>query len=144
MNNKKYYPYIIALLVITTFACRGAAPDEPTLEPALVQKTATELPTTIQPTATEVPPTAEPAILIKLSKSSMVNPIALEVVQGKYKLVNGTELWTGSSISVAEDWMTFPPGLAIDVGEGGVTLMGKQYPDGTKLIVDEQGNLIER
>jgi TolB protein len=99
--------------------------------------------TPIPPTATKVPPTMEPLIIIRLSKSSMSNPIQLEVIKGKYKLVSGTELWEGSSISVREDWMTFPAGLTIQVGEGGVSLKGKRYSSGTMLVVDGQGNLVE-
>jgi hypothetical protein len=50
----------------------------------------------------------------------------------------------GSTLNVKEEWLSFPPGLAIDVGDGGVILKGKSYPDGTKLLVDPAGNLVER
>jgi len=116
-------------------------PSPPTTVSTLVPPTKTATP--ILPTATKVPPTMEPSIIIRLSKSSMSNPIQLEVIKGKYKLVSGTELWEGSSISVREDWMTFPAGLAIQVGEGGVSLKGKRYSSGTMLVVDGQGNLVE-
>jgi hypothetical protein len=99
--------------------------------------------TPIPPTTTKIPPTVGPLVIIRLSKSSMSNPIQLEVIKGKYKLVSATELWEDSSISVQEDWMTFPAGLAIQVGEGGVSLKGKRYSSGTMLVVDGQGNLVE-
>jgi hypothetical protein len=134
---------VISCKFLTSIPILAYTPDA-TATVTLVQEHATSVtPTPVLPTATKVPPTMEPSIIIRLSKSSMTNPIQLEVIKGKYKLVSGTELWEGSSISVQEDWMTFPPGLAINVGEGGVSLKGKKYPSGTMLFVDEQGNLVK-
>jgi len=65
--------------------------------------------------------------------------IELNVLAGKYKLKSGTELWTGSKMFVYEDWMTFPTGLMINVGKGGVTFRGKSYPEGTTLTVRKDG-----
>jgi hypothetical protein len=43
-----------------------------------------------------------------------------------------------------ESWMTFLIGLAIDVEDGNITLKRRTYPSGTKLLVNAQGNLIQR
>lgn len=141
----------ISILGISVISCKflssipipANSPDA-TITPTLVQQHVISVtPTQILPTVTKAPPTMEPSIIILLSKSSMSNPIQLDVIKGKYKLVSGTELWEGSSISVQEDWMTFPAGLEIQVGDGGVTLKGKKYPSGSILFVNEQENLVE-
>jgi hypothetical protein len=135
--------YIISCKFLTSIPILANTPDAMATV-TLVQEHATSVtPTPVLPTVTKVPPTMEPSIIIRLSESSMTNPIQLEVIKGKYKLVSGTELWEGSSISVREDWMTFPLGLAINVGEGGVSLKGKKYLSGTMLFIDGQGNLVE-
>ena len=68
--------------------------------------------------------------------------IELKVLAGKYKLKSGAELWTGSQVFVYEDQMTFPTGLLINVGKGGVTLRGKSYPEGTTLTVGKDGTFL--
>jgi hypothetical protein len=68
----------------------------------------------------------------------------LEVVKGDYQLTSGATLRAGSAVGVSEDWLTFPRGLGIDVTGGEITLKGTTYPAGTKLIVDKQGNLVNR
>ena len=74
------------------------------------------------------------SLVIRLSQveepweSDPENPMQLEVLEGKYPITSGAELWAGSSIRVSEDWMTFPVGLVID------------YAEGTRLRVDTEGN----
>lgn len=88
-------------------------------------------------------PTSEPSVLIELREADDPGtPLQLDVVHGDYSLVNGLTLRAGSSLSVHEDWMTFPAGLAIDVGPGGISLLGEDYPEGKRLVVDEAGNLV--
>jgi hypothetical protein len=87
------------------------------------------------------------SVVIRLSQveeaweSDPEDPMQLEVLEGKYRITSGTELWTGSSIRVSEDWMTFPAGLVIEIGTGGVTLKESDYVEGTRLRVDTEGNL---
>jgi len=70
--------------------------------------------------------------------------IGLNVISGKYKLRSGMQARAGSEIFVLEEWMTFEPGLLIDVGKGGVTLKSKFYPNGTELLVNEEKIIIQR
>ena len=70
--------------------------------------------------------------------------IGLNVIAGKYKLINGTTLKAGSEMFVLEKWMTFQTGLLIDVGKGGITLKGKFYGDGTKLSINDSGKIVRR
>ena len=117
-----------------------ATPEPPTVTPTPVPPTAT--PTPVPPTATPWPIT----ILIKLSESQWGNPgkpLRLQVIEGKYPLVSSAKLRAGSDIDVSEYWLTFPKGLAIDIGAGKVVLKGKAYSEGTRLRVDEHGDLSE-
>jgi hypothetical protein len=87
---------------------------------------------------------SEPDIVIELSRyDDPDTPLHLKVITGDYSLVNGATLKTGSSVRVREEWMTFPQGLAIDVGADGITLQGENYAEGARLLVDESGNLVE-
>ena len=70
--------------------------------------------------------------------------IGLNVMTGKYKLINGTTLKAGSEMFVLEKWMTFQTGLKIDIGKGGITLKDKFYSDGTKLSVNTSGKIVQR
>jgi hypothetical protein len=67
--------------------------------------------------------------------------IEVKVLAGAYKLTTGATAQAGSQIYVLEDALTFPMGLMIDVGRGGVTLGGISYPEGTRLFVYESGAL---
>jgi len=67
--------------------------------------------------------------------------IELKVLAGAYKLATGATAQAGSQLYVFEDTLTFPVGLMIEVGKGGVTLGGVSYPEGTKLFVYESGIL---
>lgn len=89
-------------------------------------------------------PAQEPAILIKLSPGKFGYTMWIDVISGDYKLISGATLRAGSSAGIEESWMTFPTGLSIDVEGGNITLMGTTYPSGTKLFVNDQGDLIQR
>jgi len=65
----------------------------------------------------------------------------LKVLAGGYQLTTGMTAQAGSQMYVFEDVLTFPMGLTIDVGEGGITLGGISYPEGTRLFVEESGTL---
>jgi hypothetical protein len=120
------------------------APDTPV--PTSAPPTATLTPVPPAATLTPVPPTtaAAPSVMITLGPGKFGNPLWLEVVKGEYQLVSGATLRAGSAVGVAEDWLTFPRGLAIDVAGGEITLKGTTYPAGTRLIVNKQGNLVNR
>ena len=119
-------------------------PVLPTSTFTLVPPTATFTSVPSTPTDTPIPPTEEPPVLIRLGPGKYGSAIWLEVVTGQYQLASGATLLVGSAIGVDESWMTFPPGLTIDVEGGDITLKGTTYPSGTKLIVDAQGNLVPR
>jgi CRISPR/Cas system-associated protein endoribonuclease Cas2 len=83
---------------------------------------------------------AQSPLSIRLSTHAPAKgKIELNVLSGDYKLKSGTELWIGSKLFVYEDQMTFPTGLLINVGKGGVTLRGKSYPEGATLTVGKDG-----
>jgi hypothetical protein len=134
---------VVVLLAILAAACSSAA--------AVPTATATPVP----PTDTAVPPTAtftpapptntpEPAIIIKLSPGKFGDPMWLDVIKGAYQIVGGTTLSKGSSIGVSEDWLMFPVGMVIQIGEKDITLKGVSYPAGTEWIVDASGNLVQK
>jgi hypothetical protein len=127
-----------------TPAATQPAADTPVPTPVPPTATSTPVPPTAAPTS--VPPTAAqaPSVIITLGPGKFGNPLWLEVVKGEYQLVSGATLRAGSAISVQEDWLTFPRGLGIDVTGGEITLRGATYPAGTKLIVNNQGNLVNR
>lgn len=94
--------------------------------------------------ASAVAPVSEPTLVITLSTiDDPATPLELTVASGDYQLVNGATLREGSVVRVVEDWLTFPPGLAIDVGAGGVTLDGIRYEEGARLLTDADGALSE-
>lgn len=143
MNYKKLLWSILALILIVLLlsGCSGT-PIQSTVTPVPPTVTFTSIPPTH--TVTQVPPTKAPSLFIRLGPGKYKEPIWLEVIEGGYKLISGTTLRPGSAIGVYEEWMTFPPGLTIDVEGGKITLKGTTYPQGTKLLVDSQGNLIQR
>ncbi len=162
MSKQENLLHVVGILSIVLFlaGCSGMS-VEPTLTPSLTSipsstpkpPTSTSLPPTHTqppPTPTSIPPTLTitpteaPAVIIQLEPGKFGHPLWLVVIAGNYKLINGTTLWAGSSIGVTEEWLTFPPGLAIDIEGGDIVLKGKPYTQGTKLIVDEHGNLIAR
>jgi len=140
-------PLAATLTPVPPTATFTPIPPTATLTPVPPTATFTPLPPTA--TSTPLPPTATPwpiTILVELSKAQWNDPekpLRLQVIEGKYPLVSGAELWAGSDLDVSEDWLTFPEGLAIDIGADGVVLKGKTYSEGTRLRVDEHGDLIE-
>ncbi len=96
------------------------------------------------PSATSIPPTPEPAALIRLGPGKFGKAISLEVLKGRYQISSGDTLLAGSAVAVNEDWLTFPPNLAIDIEGASITLKGVDYPSGSKLITDSSGNLVPR
>ena len=68
--------------------------------------------------------------------------ITIEVLEGEYQLKYGTTLWAGSNIWEEEQYLVFPVGLAIEVGPAGLTLKGKNYPEGTLLYVEKEDQLM--
>jgi hypothetical protein len=139
MNTKQRT--LTILILVTSLVMSGCGQGQlfgPTITP-----TATYTPIPPTSTVTPVPPTRAPSVVIRLGPGRYGQPLWLEVVEGDY-MVTGATLWAGSAIDVAEDWLTFPPGLAIDVEGGDIVLKGTTYSQGTRLIVDAQGNLIPR
>jgi hypothetical protein len=65
----------------------------------------------------------------------------LKVSKGGYQLQSGATLQAGSQVYVTEDVLKYPAGLMIDVGDGGITLGGNSYRQGSKLYVFEEGKL---
>ncbi len=131
----------VFLIIMLSGCAPASTPVPPTATYTPVPPTATY--TSIPPTST-VTPIPAPSLIIRLGPGKFGKPLWLEVIEGDYKLVNGATLLTGSAIGVAEDWMTFPSRLGIDVEGGDIVLKGTTYSQGTKLIVDTQGNLIPR
>lgn len=94
--------------------------------------------------AASVSPTKTPSVLVRLGPGKYGKPLWLEVVKGEYKLTSGATFLAGSALGVSKDWMTFPSGLAIDVKGGDITLKGTTYSHGTKLLVNDKGELTPR
>jgi hypothetical protein len=146
----KIQPRIITLLLaaLALIACGLFSASNPAPEPIQPRDTPEATLTPAEPTVTPttVPPTAtyESSVIITLGPGRFGKPLWLEVVKGSYQITSGATLKTGSAMDVHEDWLTFPHGLAINVEYGDITLKGKTHTQGTKLIVDSQGNLVER
>lgn len=144
-NSKAIYFFFIILLAmsfsISSCSSNNAPESNSTREtPIPVTPGVTSIPPTS--TITPIPPTAVPTTIIRLSQitnGSNSNPLLLEVIKGKYKITSGTTLTSGSVINANEEMLTFPSGLVIEIGKGGVTLNGINYPEGTKFIIDANG-----
>jgi len=139
MNIRTLRVLAIACLLLT--GCGGNVAAQPTVTNTPLPATDTATP--IPPTATLALPTAtpEPAIIIVLSQGTHGTPLNLQVKKGDYKIVSGATLREGSNIGVAEDWLTFPSGLVIEIGTGGATLQGTTYEEGDILVVNEAGGI---
>ncbi|MCK5054425.1 MAG: hypothetical protein KAR65_09105 [Anaerolineales bacterium] len=146
MKQKTWIPRTagLMLLLLLLTAC-GAAQSSPTPTPVPPIATNTSVPPTAVPTP--VPPTNTPqAPVMSISLSTQVpewaaGKMELKVLTGAYQLTVGTTAGAGSVIYVYEDALKFPEGLMIEVGNGGVTLKGVSYPEGTRLFVYESGVL---
>ena len=144
---KKRRIILSGVFIFAIFACKtitGEDANISTAEPGTeaAPPAATEAP--LPPADTPLPPTTEPIAIIRLGPGLFGRPLHLEVLMGNYVISSGATLWTGSSMDVNEDWLTFPPGLEIEIGDGGITLNGQDYSVGTILFVDAGGNLVER
>ncbi len=137
---------LIAVMFVL-LACGIFSQTTPTVVPAtapLPSETAivtVELPASTA-TATSIPATQEPAVVIRLGPGKFEQPIWLEVLSGRYQLAGGDILLTGSAIGVYTEWLTFPTGMEIEIGDGGLVLMGVSYDAGTRLVVDEAGDIV--
>jgi len=146
MNHNMLLPRMVGLMLLLLLisAC-GAAQPSPTLTPVPPIATIPPVPPTAAPTP--VPPTNTPQTpTMSISLSTQVPEWAagkteLKVLAGAYQLTVGTTARAGSLMYVFEDALTFPVGLMIEVGMGGVTLKGVSYPEGTRLFVYESGIL---
>ncbi len=136
----------LTLIVLLLTGCGGTL-AEPTATLTPIPPTATSTPVPPTATPTLVPPTntpQPPKVSIMLSAHVpewAAGKMELKVLVGAYRLTTGLTATAGSQIYVYEDVLTFPMGLMIDVGEGGVTLGGKFYPEGTRLFVYDAGTL---
>lgn len=132
---KRSIPFLvvtIALLASVT-ACAPGSSSGTTAGPAK------QVPPITTPTPTVAP--AEPTVVISISGPRYGSPLFVEVLKGDYKLSSGTTAREGSTMGLSVKDLTFPTGLEIDV-QHDVTLRGKTYSKGTKLIVDAQGDLV--
>jgi hypothetical protein len=133
---KKLGLLLVMMTVLGALVTGCAKPSAPTAS--------TAPPTQPSATASPTPPIQEPSVSIKLGPGKNGSSFSLDVVAGDYKLTSGATLRAGSAIGADETWLTFPPGLGIDVVGGQITLKGKTYPEGTTLLVDTQGELVPR
>jgi len=138
--NSKFYALFLILGLLFLVSCG--------LSGQVMQNDSAQVETeeeTLSPTSTKEPTAApEPSVIISLGPGKFGGALYLQVVKGDYQLSTGATLWEGSAVDVEEDWLTFWEGLAIDVVDGEIELKGTTYNEGTKLIVDNQGQLIER
>ncbi len=133
---------LISILLFSVFACQGPIPAEEPLEKV---DTPTQTPAEIEPTkpSNTATPTLLPVTIRVLMDDNPKNgEINIEVLEGDYQLANGTTLWSGSKIWAEEQYLTFPVGLAIEVGPAGLTLKGVKYPGGTTLFFDRENHLM--
>jgi hypothetical protein len=144
MRFKNVFSGLVLVVLLAILAACSPATAVPTPTASPVPPTNTPLPPTA--TFTPAPPTntPEPAIIIKLSPGKWGQPMMLDVIKGAYQIVGGTTLSVGSSIGVSEDWLKFPVGMVIQIGEKDITLKGVSYPAGTEWIVDASGNLVQK
>lgn len=133
---------VIACLATTVSGC--GASDE---TKAIATNTSTSAAAST-PIETAVPtsppqPSVNYATHIRLSSPGKFGgQMFLEVLIGRYQLARGGDIaLAGSSMDVSEDMLTFPSGVLVEIGTGGVTLGGKTYSDGTKLAADSSGGL---
>ena len=91
------------------------------------------------------PPTTSPTELrLSLLELKTGKQLFVEVLKGQVTLSNGTVLLEGSSVPTPEASITFEPEMLLVVGDGGVTLRGKKYAAGTRLVVGKDGAILTR
>lgn len=133
---------LISVLLVFVFACQGLTPAEETPEKV---NTPTQTPAIIvatQPANTVAPTPLPVTIRVLMDDNPKNGEINIEVLEGDYQLANGTTLWSGSTMWVEEQYLTFPVGLAIEVGPTGLTLKGVKYSGGTTLFVEREDHLM--
>jgi hypothetical protein len=132
-----------AMFVLLACSVFSSVAPTASVTPTEVVTSTVELPaSTATAIATSIPAVQEPTIVIRLGPGKYAQPIWLEVLTGEYKLTNGVTLLAGSAIGVYTESLTFPSGMAIEIGDGGLELMGVSYDAGTQLVVDSSGNLV--
>ena len=134
---------VVVLLVVPLVFIVGCG-GKKTTETTTLPETTTPSETTTSPettTPSAPTPTANQAV-ISLSAGRSGSPLHIDVTQGNYQITSGATLRQGSSIDVYEEWLTFPPGLVINIGSDGIVLKGNTYSQGTRLYVDQSGNLV--
>lgn len=132
----------ITMLLVFILACQVLNPNEELLE---IEVSATQTTTKVEPIepASTVPPTPlQITIRVRMDDNQKNGEINIEVLEGDYQLVYGTTFRAGSSFWEEEQYLVFPVGLAIEVGPNGLTLKGKNYPEGTLLYVDKEDHLM--
>jgi len=97
------------------------------------------VPPTTTSTPTEAP--AKPTVVIRVSGPRFGKPLFVEVLKGDYQLSSHDIAREGSAMGLSVKDLTFPAGLEIDVQQK-VTLRGKTYSKGTRLMVDSRGDLV--
>jgi hypothetical protein len=153
--KKRASHYFSMLLLVISLSLSGcilkSAPQSGSMTETPVSMTSTFTPIPPTSTVTSLPPTVTPTTLpstvIRLSQvtnGSTAKPLLLEVVKGDYKITSGTTLTSGSMINANEKSLTFPPGLVIEIGKGGVTLLGVDCSEGTTYIVNANGTLVNQ
>lgn len=148
-NKAIYFFYMLLLVISYSLSSCGlmnvSRSNLMTETPIPLTPTVTSIPPTS--TVTPIPPTAMPAIIIRLSQitnGSNGNPLLLEVIKGNYKITSGTTLTSGSLINTNEKLLTFPSGLVIEIGKGGVSLLGVDCSEGTTYIVNTNGTIVNQ
>ena len=148
-NKEIYFLFLMALLIcffISSCSSNSAPESNSTAETSIpLTPTVTPIPPTS--TVTPIPPTAIPTTIIRLSQitnGANGKPLLLEVIKGNYKITSGTTLTSGSMINANEKTLTFPVGLVIEIGKGGVTLMGVSCSEGTTYIVNANGTIVNQ
>ena len=132
----------ISSLLIFIFACQSLSPEEelPEIDDVPVQ-TATEVEAT-EPPSTDTPTPLPITIRVLMDDNLKNGEINVEVLEGDYQVEYGTTFRAGSTFWEEEQYLAFPVGLAIEVGPAGLTLKGKNYPEGTLLYVDKENHLM--
>jgi hypothetical protein len=142
MRKMIFFPVVVLALLMSAAACSSSGPEGTAGRPSSTEPEVTRPAETPEsPAATAEFP--EPTVVIRLSQGRFGNPLHVVVLEGEYRLSSRDIANAGSSIDVTEDLLTFPKWLGIDIVQD-VTLRGVKYSKGTKLIVNEEGDLVPR
>ncbi len=140
--RKTSFLITIPMLLMFILSCQILAPNEelPSIDAPSAQP-ATEVGPT-EPTNTVTPTPLSITIRVRMDDNLQNGEINIEVLEGDYQLGYGTTYRAGSKFWEEEQYLVFPVGLAIEVGPAGLTLKGKNYPEGTLLYVDKEDHLV--